>query len=634
MLKHPVYSRTLVSILALTLLALPLAAQTIPLTDWAIPSHGTMQKGSTVAGNPVAFIKVSPCRVYDSRSSGPATPLAAATPRTINVPGGGCAGIPTNSIAYSLNFTVFGSTATSSYAFLTAYPTGTTRPTVSTLNFLTGSQTSNAAIVPAGTSGQVDLYSTVTTDFTMDINGYFTDTPDPGYQFVVNANVGNLAAIVGYNSNTTTGSHGVGGFAGGAGVVFGVQGQAGSATLSGSAGVHAIQDSPNASWGVLANRTPTTPTGFGGAVRGVDASTNTNGIGGWFTTNGGGYGAAAQAGTGGIGMYGSSSGGYAVWGAESTGIAVFGQQSSTTAAAGAAAIVGTTGSQTTNRTYAVKGTTGSTASDSAGVLGVEASGAPAWWPRGTIPAGVLGLSKSNIGVIGSGEYMGVAGIRTNADGTGDVEGYLGFGTSGVYSFGPLTATGTKSFVDPHPTDPNLVVKFVALEGPEAGTYFRGRAQFVNHHAVIQVPESFRLSTDADGLTVNITPMGGIASVGVMKADLDTIEVESTKDVQFSYLVQGVRKPYKDWQAIQKGDDFAPRGPDAHMPGGLNAEQRQRLIDNGTYNADGSVNMSTAERLGWAQKWRDREAEQQKHNEDVAKQQALDLERTSQLRQQQ
>jgi hypothetical protein len=44
---------------------------------------------------------------------------------------------------------------------------------VSTLNDLTGTIVANAAIVPAGTAGDIDVYATDTTDLVVDINGYF-----------------------------------------------------------------------------------------------------------------------------------------------------------------------------------------------------------------------------------------------------------------------------------------------------------------------------------------------------------------------------------------------------------------------------------------------------------------------------
>ena len=92
------------------------------------------------------------------------------------------------------------------------------------------------------------------------------------------------------------------------------------------------------------------------------------------------------------------------------------------------------------------------------------------------------------------------------------------------------ATGTKSFLDPHPTDPNLVIAYVSLEGPEAGTYFRGRGRIQNGIARITVPEHFRLVTDPEGLTVQITPIGPMASFSVVKYDLNEIVVQSSRNV--------------------------------------------------------------------------------------------------------
>jgi hypothetical protein len=52
----------------------------------------------------------------------------------------------------------------------------------------------------------------------------------------------------------------------------------------------------------------------------------------------------------------------------------------------------------------------------------------------------------------------------------------------------------------------------------------------------------------------------------------------------------------------------PRSPSEKMPAYLTEEARRRLIANGTYNADGTVNMDTAQRAGWTKIWADREAE--------------------------
>ncbi len=174
---------------------------------------------------------------------------------------------------------------------------------------------------------------------------------------------------------------------------------------------------------------------------------------------------------------------------------------------------------------------------------------------------------------------------------------------GVFAVGNLGATGTKPFVEPHPTDASKVIRYVALEGPEAGTYFRGRGRFQNGQAVIDVPESFRIVTDGDGLTVQITPIGtDFTMTTVVSANLDQITFRGNHDVEFYYIVHGVRKAYKDWQAIADGSEFVPRFPTDRMPTSLSEEARHRLIQNGTYNVDGSVNMATAVREGWTRAW--------------------------------
>src|SRR5262249_47276965 len=145
-------------------------------------------------------------------------------------------------------------------------------------------------------------------------------------------------------------------------------------------------------------------------------------------------------------------------------------------------------------------------------------------------------------------------------------GLLGWdGGYGVWATGNLGASGTKSFVEPHPYDASKVIRYVALEGPEAGTYFRGRARFQDRTATIDVPEDFRLVTDAEGLTVQITPIGEMASVAVVSMSLDSIVVKSTRDVEFFYLVNGIRHSQKEFQPIGFGREYMPESPTAAMP---------------------------------------------------------------------
>jgi hypothetical protein len=89
--------------------------------------------------------------------------------------------------------------------------------------------------------------------------------------------------------------------------------------------------------------------------------------------------------------------------------------------------------------------------------------------------------------------------------------------------------------------------------------------------------------------------------------LREIVVRSNRDVRFHYHVNGVRRAFRDWQVVAEGHEFRPVSPGQKIPDWLTGEARSRLIANGTYNPDGTVNMTTAERLGWARRWRDDEA---------------------------
>jgi hypothetical protein len=295
----------------------------------------------------------------------------------------------------------------------------------------------------------------------------------------------------------------------------------------------------------------------------------------------------------------------------------------------------------TNVNHGVRGETNSSAPASAGVYGTGLyKGVAGFSGNVGDAAGVFGSYFPAIqapggynvhGVRGEGALGGVLGISPT-EGTagslisGGVEiafGVLGL-TSGlgvdpgcpsspcsgpwaVFAGGNIGATGAKYFVEPHPTDADLVVGYISLEGPEAGTYFRGRARFQNGLARIAVPEHFRWVTDSEGLTVQITPIGEMASFAVVKMDLNEIVVKSSRNVEFSYLVQGVRASLKNASPVFRSRSFMPRSADAEAPRWLTAAQKRLLIQNGTYREDGTVNRETAQRLGWDRIWQEHSA---------------------------
>jgi hypothetical protein len=279
---------------------------------------------------------------------------------------------------------------------------------------------------------------------------------------------------------------------------------------------------------------------------------------------------------------------------------------------------------TTGRATGVYGFEASPADNSAGVRGIDYSGSPS--ASGVFePAGVRGDSKSNIGVLGISQFVGVSGDLYNSSATSLLAaGFIGYHALstdyGVFAqIGTIgCASCTKQFVDPHPTDPSKTIHYVSLEGPEAGTYFRGTARTVRGEAVIEVPDHFRWVTQEEGMTVQLTPVGDLAMMAVISQDLNRIVVRSSKDVVFHYLVQGIRPAHRDFRPVVEGSEYAPASTDDRIKEAWPAWTKQRLVENGTYNADGTVNMETAERLGWTKIWAEREAQTQAAAQDAQK----------------
>jgi hypothetical protein len=132
------------------------------------------------APNPsaLAFYPVTPCRLVDTRlptgSLGGPSLIGGAT-RTFPVHAGSC-NIPSSAQAYSLNYTAV---PNGPLGYLTTWPAGQPQPQVSTLNAGTGTVTANAAIVEAGSNGDVSVFVTNNSDLVIDLNGYFAP-PGPG----------------------------------------------------------------------------------------------------------------------------------------------------------------------------------------------------------------------------------------------------------------------------------------------------------------------------------------------------------------------------------------------------------------------------------------------------------------------
>ncbi len=133
---------------------------------------------SDLSPSVLEFYPLAPCRLVDTRNAagslgGPS--LVGTASRTFPILSSPC-NIPATAKAYSLNFT---SVPKGPLGFLTTWPAGSSQPLVSTLNAITGAVTANAAIVPAGTNGDISVFVTQASDLVIDINGYFAP-PDTG----------------------------------------------------------------------------------------------------------------------------------------------------------------------------------------------------------------------------------------------------------------------------------------------------------------------------------------------------------------------------------------------------------------------------------------------------------------------
>lgn len=314
---------------------------------------------------------------------------------------------------------------------------------------------------------------------------------------------------------------------------------------------------------------------------------------------------ASYTGTGGLGFFNNT---YAT----SAGSAINAiKAGSTNGASGVRGQATGTGSATSGYTFGGKFITQSDAYDAAGVKGA-ADGDPLGDNADCAAcyvAGARGVSVGSYGVLGitstGGGAVGGINLGTNLYDT-QTAGFLGYSTTvGVRAEGAITKSGAVAFTEPHPTDPTKMIMYASLEGPEAGTYFRGKARFQNGVATIAVPETFRIVTDPEGLSIQVTPIGQMATVAVQRIDLDQIVVRGSRNVEFFYTVNGVRATMKDFAVLRDNEDYVPGKPGATMPKAWEPF-RARLISNGTFREDGTVNLETAERLGWAQIWAERD----------------------------
>ncbi|MGH9441128.1 MAG: hypothetical protein ACRD16_02515 [Thermoanaerobaculia bacterium] len=476
------------------------------------------------------------------------------------------------------------------------------------------------SLLAGGDGGSIDVVTSLN-----GLTGALTLTPGTGISITPSGSTISIAATGGgstltlpFSGSTSSGSPG---FSVTDTAILGVAAIAGTMP-SGVAGVLGTAGAPSFSSAPAAGVRGDSSAGFG--VAGTTATSI-----GVLGRSGAGSGIAEPT----AGVWGDSLNSFGVVGTSGTstgvrgvglgGIGVFGISASSAGVSGVSGSAPGVSGKTTAGSAGVSGINSSLSADSAGVLGVDGTGSTSI--TGETSSGVRGESKSHVGVQGLTD-SGIAGVLGVSNVSGGATGVAVMGTLaisgtegelasshsghnfGVFTVddahvgGALTVVGVKNFVEPHPTDPTKEIRFVSLEGPESGTYFRGTARTVGGFATIEVPESFRDVTDERNITVQLTPTGGLAVLACVRKGLDSIVVQGSSDVEFDYMVNGVRKAYKDFEVVRQNQLFVPEGPDDRRFPLYAPEIQRRLVATGIYNADGTVNIETAARLGWNKRW--------------------------------
>jgi len=129
----------------------------------------------------LVYYPMNPCRVIETRSdyraAGPygAPSMGNRETRSFRFPAYLPCAVPAGVAAYSMTITVVPQGA---LQFLTAWPSGTQQPNVSSINSPIGRTLANSVILPASADGSIDVHAFNSTDFLIDVNGYFA--PDDG----------------------------------------------------------------------------------------------------------------------------------------------------------------------------------------------------------------------------------------------------------------------------------------------------------------------------------------------------------------------------------------------------------------------------------------------------------------------
>jgi hypothetical protein len=261
--------------------------------------------------------------------------------------------------------------------------------------------------------------------------------------------------------------------------------------------------------------------------------------------------------------------------------------------------------------YGVTGESDSTSTGAAGVRGL--SGAftvgnvnPLTEFREAAMVAIGGNGSNGLNAFSQGGTSAVRCKGTDTSGNEVSSTYMCFNEFGAFSIwaddgvligGDLIVSGTKSFVQPHATDASKQIRYISVEAPSADIYFRGTAQVSRGVTRIDVPEYFRLVAAPGTYATIVTPVGGMATVAVMREDEGGIVLQASRDVKVHYVVHATRDGWQDFNPIEANIAFRPMH-EGSFDRQLHPRHREIMIRNGTLNADGTANLETAGARAW------------------------------------
>ncbi len=127
-------------------------------------------QAAPTGAEPAAFTSVEPCRLLDTRHDAGSR----VDDHTIRLQITGRCSVPAEATAVAV--TVVAAEA-SGAGYMTAFPSASTRPLASVLNFDEGDTRANSTVLALSQLGQIDLFTSATAQLIVDTTGYFTPAP-------------------------------------------------------------------------------------------------------------------------------------------------------------------------------------------------------------------------------------------------------------------------------------------------------------------------------------------------------------------------------------------------------------------------------------------------------------------------